>query len=478
MIADCHTHQLATVVKTFLLLFAVLLNPAAAHVEEVEVLRHGNLSVVLVYPESATLADKEWLSIVFRNSGSEKVEIADASYRMEKEVWVGGQLHSTGSLASGNTYDLFPHCWKETPIAPRFVEPGFYAVNRHPSRYCSALLTSPKDGDFEVKASLHLDLTLPDGTRISSPQKGIPFSFRWEKPDAEGLAAIEKEILTMLDNPEPESASVHGYRLTTLLKAGTFPSLTPDRLLRAIDRRRDDPWCGRKELIQLYLDTTDDFGPLQDYYWDHMPEGWDSLFDDIAFFTDALWRDDFLSPLVKVATSKHHPRQDKAFWLLSRLWKKWHKHPEIPSALAQSTIQKWERLEGKSEEKVAHDNDLYAVNFYIRELGECRDQKLIPILLPYLKWESRHITEDKIRWSIPVHDFKSGADDIILPPTFRIRDEAIYAILTIQYGDPKHGLVDLGYHKLVPQRNGSIWHIKEEDLWRNVIIQKIIDAAE
>jgi len=464
--------------KTFLILFAILFNLAAAHAEEVEVLRHGNLSVVLAFPKSATLADKDWLSILFRNTGSGKVEIADASYRMEKGIWVGGQLHSTGSLASGNTYDLFPHCWKETPVAPRFVEPGVYAVTRHPSRYSSALLTIPNNGEFEVKAILHLHLTLPDGTRISSPQKGIPFSFRWGKPDAEGLAAIEKEILIMLDNPEPESASVHGYRLTALFKAGTFPSLTPDRLLRAIDRRRDDPWCGRREIIQLYLDTAEDFGPLQDYYHNHIPEGWSSLFDDIASFTDALWRDDFLTPLVKVATGKRHPRRNQAFGLLSSLWKKWHKDPRIPSALAQSTIQKWGRLKGKSEEELARNNDLHALAFYIRDMGDCHDPKQIPTLLPYLKWESRHIAKDEIRWSIPVYGFGSRAEDIILPPTFRIRDEALYAILTIQYGDPKLGLVDLDYRKLVPKRVGSTWHIKAEDLWRNVIIKKIIDATE
>lgn len=462
--------------KAFLLLWAVLLSSAVAHAEEVEVLRHDNLSVVLIYPESATLADKEWISIEFRNAGSEKVQIAEASYRMEKEVWVGGQLRSSGSLASGNTYDLFPHCWKETPVAPRFVEPGVYAVTQHPSRYSSALLIFPIDGELEVKASLHLHLTLPDGTRVSSSQKGIPFSFRWAKPNAEGFAAIEKEILTMLDNPEPESASVHGYRLTALLKAGTFPSLTSGHLLRAIDRRRDDAWSGRNEIIKLYLDTAEDFSPLQDYYRDHIPEGWSSLFDDIAYFTAALWRDDFLSSLVNVATSEHHPRRDHSFRLLSRVWEKWHKDTEIRSALAQSTIQKWKRLEGKSEEEIARNNDLHALSFYIRELGECRDPKQVSTLVRYLKWESRHIPEDKISWSGPA--FRGGADDIILPPTFRICDEAIYAILTIRYGDPKLGLVALGYTDLVPQRNGTTFNIKEEDRWRKAIIQKIIDATE
>ncbi len=464
--------------KAFLPLCAVLLALSVARAEETEVLRHGNLSVVLVYPESATLADQDWLSIEFRNTGSKKIEIADASYRMEKEVWVAGELHSTGGLASGNTYDLFPHCWEVTPVAPRFVEPGVYAVTRHPSRYSSALLTFPSDTDFEVRASFHFRLTLSDNTRISSPQNGIPFSFRWEKLDAEGMAAIEEEILTMLDNPEPESASVHGYRLTALLKVGMFPSLTPDRLLRAIDLRRDDPWSGRTKIIQLYLDTVEDLNHLQEYYRDHIPEGWPSLFDDIRIFADALWRDDFLAPLVNVATSEHHPRRGGAFQLLSSLWMKWSKNTEIRSALAQSTIQKWNVLQGKSEEEITQNNHLNALTSFIDELGECRDPNLIPALLPYLEWDARHTAEDKIELVMLEDRIGSGAEDFILPPTFRVRDEALYAILSIQYGDIKLGLVDLGYRDLVPKRDGGTFLIEEEDRWRNSIIQKIINSTK
>jgi hypothetical protein len=38
--------------------------------------------------------------------------------------------------------------------------------------------------------------------------------------------------------------------------------------------------------------------------------------------------------------------------------------------------------------------------------------------------------------------------------------------------------VELGYRDLVPQRNGTTFRIKEEDRWRNAIIQKISNAAE
>lgn len=203
-------------------------------------LRHGDLSVVLLYPESATLADQEWLSVEFRNAGSEKIEIADASYRMDMEIWAADELRMTGNLASGNTYALFPHCWEVTPVAPRYVEPGIYTVSQHPSRYSSALLPIPSDHAFKVKANIHFRLTLADGTHISTPREGFPFSFRWEKPDAKGLATIEEEILAMLENPEPKSASVHSYRLNALLKSVTPPSLfrSPPPRHRYPPRRR------------------------------------------------------------------------------------------------------------------------------------------------------------------------------------------------------------------------------------------------
>ncbi|MCC5846943.1 MAG: hypothetical protein JJU29_02535 [Verrucomicrobia bacterium] len=180
-----------------------------------------------------------------------------------------------------------------------------------------------------------------------------------------------------------------------------------------------------------------------------------------------------------MATDEHHPRRDEAFRLLSKRWKKWSNNTEIRSALAQSTLRKWKRLQGNTEEEIAHKDHAYALAFSIRELGQCRDPKLIPTLLPYLKWDARHIAEDKIRLGGTIdHNFGRDADDFILPPTFRIRDEALYAILTIQYGDPKLGLVDLGYQEFAPQRIGATWHLKEEDRWRNVLIQKVIDAAK
>ena len=116
--------------KACLLLCIAFLRLAIVHAEEVEVIRHGDLSISWIYPKTATLPDKDWLSIVFRNSGSEKIEIKDASYRIEREVWIGGKPHSTGSLASGNTYDLFPHCWaSKGPVERRFVQPGVYEVS-------------------------------------------------------------------------------------------------------------------------------------------------------------------------------------------------------------------------------------------------------------------------------------------------------------------------------------------------------------
>ncbi|MBK8039346.1 MAG: hypothetical protein IPK22_19760 [Verrucomicrobiaceae bacterium] len=461
--------------KAFLLLCIVILRLAVVHAEEVSVIRHGDLSISWIYPKTATLADKEWLSIVFRNSGPEKIEIKDASYRIERAVWIGGKPHSTGSLASGSTYDLFPHCWAtKGPVERRFVQPGVYAVSQHPSRYSSALLDVPDASLFEVRASLHFDLTLPDGTRLSTPETGIPFSFRWEKPNAAGIQSIEQELCDLLDHPEQEGESAQVYRLIALLRAGGFPSLTPNRLLRAIDRRRDDLWGGRREIIKLYLDKAEDLSALQTYYQTHVPDPWPSLFDDLAFFTDALWQDELLVPLVKIATSLHHPHRARAFRLLSQVWKQWHNQPEICSALADTIGQAWKRLQGKTAEALARDNDLLGLTSYIHDLGECRDPKLIPILLPYLKWESRHVTGDEIYWSIGLDLFRKGPDDIVLPPTFRIRDEALYAILTIKYGDPKLGLVDLGYLNLAPKRTGSIWNIKSEDQWREAIIAKIL----
>jgi hypothetical protein len=132
--------------------------------------------------------------------------------------------------------------------------------------------------------------------------------------------------------------------------------------------------------------------------------------------------------------------------------------------------------DGGTEQTIVGDNDLFAVTSYILDLGECRDPKLIPTLLPYLKWESRHIIGDEIHWSIGLDLFSKGPDDITLLPNFRIRDEALYAILTIQYGDPKVGLVGLGYRNLVPKRTTSTWHIESEGRWRESIIAKVLAA--
>lgn len=443
--------------------------------QEFEALRHDDLSIALLCAKTASLADKEWIAFEIRNSGEEVVEISDASYQIEAEIWVDGKRHMIRDLASGNSHAVFSYSWKNN----RSIHAAGYTVARHPSRTSSASLHFPKFQEFEVKASFHIRLTLKDDTRLSTPKQGVPFSFRWRQPDAEGLASIEEELLDMLENPQDDHSTAHHSRLAALFKAGPFPSLTPERLVRSIDLRRDGTWGGRREIIHYYINTLEDLSALQDYYRDQIRDGSRSLFADI--WKNALWRDDFLVPLVTVATNENAPQERwEALQLLFRFWTQWFENEEIRSDLAKSTTEIWRRIYGKTQEDIVKSDEIGALADFIAALGKCRDPNSIPMLRPYLEWTARHVVEDKIAWWPNLNGTFTfaGTDNFTLPPTFRIRDEALYAILTIQYGDPKKGLIELGFRELVPQTYDSTWHIEEEDQWREAIIQKVMDATK
>src|SRR4051794_40694272 len=78
---------------------------------ETVVLKDKDLTVRLKVLARPSLADTEWMALEFENRGKKPLTVEQAYYWMTAEYRPlgAGQSSGSGSLASGNTHDLFPH---------------------------------------------------------------------------------------------------------------------------------------------------------------------------------------------------------------------------------------------------------------------------------------------------------------------------------------------------------------------------------
>jgi hypothetical protein len=284
---------------TALVVGSVPADKAPANVwRETVVLKDGDLTVRLKVLARPSLADTEWMALEFENKGKKPLTVEQAYYwmRAEHRHLGAGQVSGSGSLASGNTYDLFPHAWATRPVSRIVLHPGkTYRAVQQPSDYSSALLSLPPRGGLSVRGRVFLAVTLSGKRQIQPAEAaGVPFTFDWLYPNDAGFKVLQARLARLLRTPE--NRPHHSYILGTYLRIPQVArAATAGELVTALSRRRE-PFEGRAEVVAHVAKHFSKDPAVAAYYRQRLKDGDAVVFPDLRYA--ALWDRSHVKPLV------------------------------------------------------------------------------------------------------------------------------------------------------------------------------------
>jgi hypothetical protein len=398
---------------------------------ETVLLKEKDLTVRLKVLAKASLADTDWMALEFENTGEAPLTVKNAHYWIRHEyIRIGTDGGGYGSLASGSSYDLFPHAWATTPVAPIVLPPGkTYRTAEQPSDYSAALLGVPPPPGWSIRGRLFLALDLSDGRHLRVPEvSGLPFAFNWLPPDDAGFEAIRARLGKLLRSPE--NKPYHGYILGCYLRIPEVAkSATVDELLAALTPRRG-AFEGRHEIAAHLAKRFGNDPAVTAYYRQRLQDGDEIVLDDLNQTT--LWDNAHVKPLVRLYESnpsKYHA----ALAVLHKHRDDWNKDGDISRRLSAVVHQQYPmvRQDPRKLEADKLERWAYAVN----NLSMTGDKEAIALLGPAL--EDKRAFRSTKRLSMP--------GGMRVPP-LRVGDVALDAILTLLDGSP-----DEAYRRAQPK---------------------------
>ncbi len=443
--------------------------------EDIPVGTIDNLEIRLLYRSMASLADEEWMQLEFKNKGNESIQITNANYRIDSIRFSpdGKTQLSSGGLASGNTYDLFPYAWETTPVSDIVILPGStYTVTEHLSRYSSALLGLPLKEGLVVKALFFIDIELAKKKRLSLSSKGIPFTFMWQYPDANDFIYLKQRLMSLLQQPESKAHHCHSYVLGTLLKIPEISNdLSIEEISAAIDLRHGG-FDGREDLIE-YLETRNfERKKIIDSYHLRLNRMDTRVCDDLLH-SQKIWDATFIEPLIIMHEQDTKSPPFKALAVLARHSEDWNDNSTITHRLSAVLLERRGMFLKLTPDELIAIKRLEHWAMDVRDLSLTRDRDILTLLTPFLDWNTQIYDH---RWSVPNIP---GS----LPASYRMCDIALDAILTILDGEVKKGYQIMGIPLSVAVErkmpNGKIFQIEtsptieQMTIWRDSIIPKV-----
>lgn len=387
--------------------------------QTVEVLHADSLTVRLRVLDRATLADEQWLGLQFDNTGDKAIRIRSAQYytHYEQSNLRTGTPWRSGSLASGNDYDLFPAAWETTPVSPILIPRGVRRIIAQPSDYSSALLGLPLQDGTLVRAHIHLSVDVEGMGSFSTPTGGVGFQFEWVYPDKSGFASMRSRLRKLLESPERRAE--HVYILGALLSVpGVGDDMPVETILSALNARREN-MDGRDRLVSWAAEHFPKDPKVLEYYRRRLQAQDTRAVEDLVR-APAIWAPDFISPLLAACERADHGIPLAWLKVLSAHRGDWPRDTKIPARLSASVLRNSHLLSRKPDE--VRGPDLAGRwRFEAQALALTGDSAVIPLLRPFL--------DDKER----VLDLRLWAPPLIFPqvPPLRVCDVALESILTI-----------------------------------------------
>lgn len=200
----------------------------SADFQRIPLIESPELQIFLLLRPEATPSDDRFSGFALVNRTDKPLSLRDASYRIDdRETFhrETGQLISSGSLGSGNNYDLLHRDIVEPNTTQPRLPPGESLRLDYSSGHAmGALGILPEDSEGHiVKAKVHLQIEL-NHRRISSPAEGVPIAFAWLPPDDAGITHLRQRLRQLVRGGDPASryysvlyALLHEPRIASVL---------------------------------------------------------------------------------------------------------------------------------------------------------------------------------------------------------------------------------------------------------------------
>jgi hypothetical protein len=396
--------------------------PPANDWHETVLLKEKDLTVRLKVLARASLAETGWMVLEFENRGEKPLTVEDAHYWITAAYGpLGtGQDAVSGSLASGNTYDLFPDACATTPVSPIVLPPGkTYRAVEQPSDYSAALLGLPPPPGRSVRGRAFVAVSLNDRRELRAAEPaGVPFAFDWLHPDDAGFKAMQARLGRLLRSPE--NRPHHAYLLETYLGIPQVAQVaTVDELVTALDRRRK-AFEGRPAVAALLAKRFSNDPAVTAYFRRGLKDGDTIVLDDLRH--TALWERSDVKPLVHLY-ELDPAKYSGALGLLHKYRDDWIKDDEIVRRLTAVVRQQHPVL--RQDVRRLEPDGLGDWAEAVNSLSMTGDPSAVALLRPAL--------DDK-------RSFRSSRQlampgGVRLPP-LRVCDVALDAILTLLDGSP------------------------------------------
>ncbi len=392
--------------------------------QTIEIGKRRPLTVRLRVREVATLADRQWLALEFENHSKEAIDGTWLSYRIQASFANG----SHGGLGQGNAINFLGE--------DKFLPPGVRVTAEFPSEHSSMFLQPGTIESQLVEAEITIRglgaVTPPSATQVHSAE----FSFQWMAFDPEQTDALRAELRDRLEQPR---YSTSAWARTSMLLASPqiAKGLTTEEVFSALVHRAahsrmgadlernailkhvNEHFAANRELAALIIASLDgDDGLL------HLQD---------LTKTPNLWSDEFIEPLVRLVEDasallaaggsiRRDPHRSMVTALeLLRTREAPADHPGIATRLSKAVLAAYGdhlKLPGTVHWKNAADL-----------LSRTGDPAMVAKLAPFL--DSSPV-DDPLEQA--PHQFNLAGG--MIPPPFRVRDQALEAIITLLDGDP------------------------------------------
>jgi hypothetical protein len=359
----------------------------------VELLSNEVVSARLVFKQSPSLTDTNWLVLELENHNRQPLELDQVYF----------QLSTTQKdLASGKTLftgGLSPALRSFT----RTLKPGLNPF------YADAQVGTglPPANGLRIEAAVYGQVWVRGRRRYDVPRDKA-FVFDWRYPSPEEITAMGRELKQLLGHHSDLDENF--FRIAELLPVSQArDSLTLDDYLPALKATKD--WNLRWRLLPHLFAEYSNAPPVLAYYRDAFQKNPQEVDSDAS--NPAVWNEEFLEPLVRGC------EQDKwhYFTSLERHPDAWKNRPEVVARVSAALLKHNPTL--KREVGQVPEAELENWAKAVAQAGEVGDLGLIELLKPAL--------ED--RRDARIDRGSGGVDE------GRVCDRALHAILKLLDGD-------------------------------------------
>lgn len=336
------------------------------------------LSVSLDVKAAASLADAQFIRVVFANRGKEPIRLANFQYVLKRQVHNGasGQLMVTGGLGQGSLRDLFPDAGNRSVE----LKPGTQYSAEYPSQYAAALLgRAPAEGGL-VSVAAYASVTLEDGRQASIPLTDESLvKFRWEPLDVEGIDVVHTRLTQMLSHPV--NSPPFGYLIDTFLSlAEVAERTTVPQVLTALTQRQDEAFSGRDAILRFLNEYHSQSKEVLDYVHDRLEAGDVQFVSSQLYRLPLVWSPAMREPLLKLYRQHGHLRD--------QILRHFDRHVFSEDANTQLARELSRQLgDVLLNEKIAEKlrkNTGRRPQAWIAQMGLTRDERFVAILIPLL----------------------------------------------------------------------------------------------